>query len=124
MRRVRWALLLSWIAWIGGIPIHVHAQGDEGVRRARAHFEVGLGMYNLGNYREALKEFAAGYQLTHKPKFLVNMGQAYRRLNELDSARGMYNRYLAEAAPNDPDRAQVLRLLTETSRPSSDSPAG
>ncbi len=87
--------------------------GDDSQSRARAHFEIGNGMYRLGDYRGALREFAAGYELTHKPGFLINLGQTYRKLNDLPSARDMYQKYLASTPANDPARAQVQQLLAD-----------
>src|SRR4051794_25921696 len=63
--------------------------------RARAHFEAGRVQYNLGDYKGAVREFAEGYRLVPRPQFLVNLGQAYRRLGQLERAREMYNRFLA-----------------------------
>jgi len=86
---------------------------DDREARARAHYEVGLGMYHLGNYRDAVREFTAGYDLSPRPEFLINLGQAYRKLHELDRARDMFREYLARAPADAPDRAQVRGLLGE-----------
>jgi tetratricopeptide (TPR) repeat protein len=88
-----------------------HADNADAVARARTHFEAGRALYNLGNYTDAIREFSAGYQLAPRPQFLVNLGQAYRKLGKLDRAREMYRRFLKEAPPDDPDRAQVQQLL-------------
>src|SRR5262245_51526681 len=102
------ALVLFW---------HTGVRAEEdSMARARAHFEVGRGMYRLGNYSEALREFSAGYQLAPKPQFLINLGQCYRKLNQLTRAHQMYEKFLAEAPPNDPERESVKRLLAETER--------
>lgn len=86
---------------------------DDRQTRARAHYEVGLGMYHLGNYRDAIREFSAGYELAPRPEFLINLGQAYRKLHDLDHAREMFKRYLAASDAQAPDRKQVLQLLDE-----------
>src|SRR5205814_1288383 len=80
---------------------------DETETRARGHYEIGQGLYRLGDYRAAIKEFAAGYELSHKPGFLVNLGQSYRKLGELGHAREMYQKFLATVPAGDPKRAQV-----------------
>ena len=49
--------------------------GVDDEQRARGHYEIGLGLYRLGDYHGALKEFAAGYELAHKPGFLSNLGR-------------------------------------------------
>jgi tetratricopeptide (TPR) repeat protein len=98
-----------------------HAEGDR-EQRARAHYEVGLGMYHLGNYREALREFSAGYELSPRPQFLINLGQVYRKLHDLDRAREMFARYLAQTPKDAPDRHDVQQLLEEVERERAQAP--
>lgn len=101
------ALLLS-IAFTGA------ARAADGVEaRARDHYEAGRTLYRLGNYREALAQFTAGYELVHKPRFLINLAQTFRKLGDDANARRMIERYLAEADLNDPARAQAKELLAE-----------
>jgi tetratricopeptide (TPR) repeat protein len=89
------------------------AAGGDDEERARAHYEIGLGLYRLGDYRAALKEFAAGYELARKPGFLLNLGQTYRKLGELREARDMYRQFLAEVHLDDPARPQAQKVLAE-----------
>ncbi|MCA1665338.1 MAG: tetratricopeptide repeat protein [Myxococcales bacterium] len=95
-----------------GLATGARAEHDREAR-ARAHYEVGLGMYHLGNYRDAVREFTAGYDLSPRPEFLINLGQAYRKLHEIDRAREMFRQYLARAPADAPDRPQVRGLLAE-----------
>jgi len=81
--------------------------------RARAYFEKGHGLFDIGDFHGAIHEWAAGYELSHKALFLVDLGQAYRRLGELVRARELYERFLREAVPDDPARASVRALLEE-----------
>jgi tetratricopeptide (TPR) repeat protein len=81
--------------------------------RARAHYEIGLGLYRLGDYRGALKEFAAGYELARKPGFLLNLGQTYRKLGQLREARDMYRQFVAQVRLDDPARLQAQKVLAE-----------
>ena len=92
-------------------PAHAGSAEDE--ERARAHYEIGLGLYRLGDYQAALKEFAAGYELARKPGFLLNLGQTYRKLGELREARDMYRQFLAEVHFDDPARQQAQKMLAE-----------
>jgi tetratricopeptide (TPR) repeat protein len=101
-------LIIVWTALLGAARAD-----DENQTRARAHFEIGNGMYRLGDYSGALREFAAGYELTKKPGFLINLGQTYRKLHDLARAKEMYQRYLAVTPPDDPARAQVQLLLAD-----------
>jgi hypothetical protein len=89
------------------------AQSEDPVARARTHFEAGRALYQLGNYNEALREFAAGYQLAPRPQFLLNLGQCYRKLDDLANARLMYQRYLKDAPATDPERPQAEQILAE-----------
>jgi tetratricopeptide (TPR) repeat protein len=97
---------------VGGVALA--AADDE--ERARSHYEAGRVQYNLGDYKGAVHEFAAGYKLQPRPEFLVNLGQAYRRLGELERAREMYERFLAEAPADDHARPQVRTLIAEVDR--------
>jgi tetratricopeptide (TPR) repeat protein len=83
------------------------------VKRAQTHFRAGKTLYDLGQYPDAIREFAAGYALVPKPEFLLNLGQAYRRAHDLPQAREMFLRYLEKAPPNAPERGQVRDTLRE-----------
>jgi tetratricopeptide (TPR) repeat protein len=89
---------------------------EDAMERARAHYEAGRALFSLGSYQEALREFTAGYQLAGKPRFLVNLGQTYRKLGQLEEARAMYRRFLDQVPRDDPDRTAVLTLLGEVER--------
>ena len=99
------------------------AQAEDPVSRARTHFEAGRALYQLGNYDEALREFAAGYQLAPRPQFLLNLGQCYRKLDDLINARLMYERYLKDAPATDPERPQAEQILAEIEKQIADQQA-
>jgi len=92
------------------------AQSGDAVARARTHFQAGRALYDLGNYTDAIREFSAGYQLVPKPQFLINLGQSYRKLGDLERARDMYKRFLSDAPPDDPDRGQAKVVLADVER--------
>jgi tetratricopeptide (TPR) repeat protein len=101
------------------------AQSDEALQQARAHFEAGRALYRVGNYTDAVREFGAGYALApQKPQFLLNLGQCYRKLDDLDKAREMYARYLKAAPASDPERAQAQQILSEIEQQIAARPAG
>jgi tetratricopeptide (TPR) repeat protein len=102
------AILLS-----AAIATPARAAGSDDEERARGHYEIGLGLYRLGDYRGALKEFAAGYELARKPGFLLNLGQTYRKLGELPKARDLYRQFLAESRRDDPARPEAETVLAE-----------
>jgi tetratricopeptide (TPR) repeat protein len=89
------------------------APGAEKLERARAHFETGLGQFRVGNYDESVREFLAAYALDPRPALLVNVGQAYRLLGAPTKARAMFQRFLDEAPPEAPHRAEVEQLISE-----------
>jgi tetratricopeptide (TPR) repeat protein len=105
--RVAVALLLSAAL---ATPARAGVDDEE---RARGHYEIGLGLYRLGDYRGALKEFAAGYELARKPGFLLNLGQTYRKLGELREARDLYRQFLGESRTDDPARPEARKVLAE-----------
>jgi hypothetical protein len=70
-----------------------------------------------------VREFAAGYQLAPRPQFLLNLGQCYRKLDDLGKAREMYQRYLREAPATDAERAQAQQVLVEIDRQIAERPA-
>jgi len=84
------------------------------VERARAHFEAGSGLYQLGRYDEAIREFSAGYALSHRPQFTLNIAQCYRMLGRYQDARDMIRRFLDEAPADAPERPSAVALLAET----------
>ena len=92
-------------------PARAGSAADE--ERARGHYEIALGLYRLGDYEGALKEFAAGYELARKPGFLLNLGQTYRKLGELREARDMYRQFLAAVRSDDPARPEARKVLAE-----------
>jgi tetratricopeptide (TPR) repeat protein len=96
---------------------------DAPAERARTHYEAGRALYRMGKCAEAVREFLAGYTLAPKPQFLINIGQGYRRCGQLAQAREMFEKFLATAEPNDPDRAFIGRLLAEVSEELARAPA-
>ena len=114
---------LALVVTVLACAAHAQAQTDDPVARARTHFEAGRALYQLGNYNEALREFAAGYQLAARPQFLLNLGQCYRKLDDLQNARAMYQRYLHDAPATDPERPQAQQILAEIDKQIADKQA-
>ena len=105
------ALAVALLLWGGAAQAE---SPEDMMARARTHFEAGRALYALNNYADALREFTAGYQLVPKPRFLLNIGHCHRKLNQHDKARDAYKKFLAEVAPDDPDRAEAQKYLAET----------
>ena len=83
------------------------------VEQARAHFEAGNQHYAAGRYLESIREFQAGYALVPRPNFLVNLGQAYRKLGDLNRAKESYVAYVRALPNNSALRDQALQVLAE-----------
>jgi tetratricopeptide (TPR) repeat protein len=73
-------------------PLHA-----EPVAEARDHFERGARAYELGDYRRAIAEYRASYELAPRALLLYDLGQAYRKLGELERALQAYRQYLARS---------------------------
>ena len=91
----------------------VRADGQSDRKKAEAHFIAANALYEAGSYEEALREFLAGYEVSPLPDFLLNAGQCYRKLGQLDKAVDMFNDYLASASTDDPWRPKVHKLIAE-----------
>jgi hypothetical protein len=96
-----------------GSPAPNVPPSPETVARARSHFDAGNGYYASGLYQDAIREFQAGYALVPRPSFLVNLGQAYRKVGNLDRAKESYVSYLRSLPADSPLRDQALRVLAE-----------
>jgi tetratricopeptide (TPR) repeat protein len=110
-RLVRW--LVPLLMMLAPLAAGAVEPGANDLQRARAHFEAGSGLYQLGRYEEATREFSAGYALSHRPQFALNIGQCYRMLGRYEDARDMIRRFLAEAPADAPERASATKLLNE-----------
>ena len=83
------------------------------VEQARSHFEAGNQHYAAGRYAEAIRQFQMGYALVPRPNFLVNLGQAYRKLGDLNRAKESYVAYVRALPQNSALRDQALQVLAE-----------
>lgn len=80
------------------------AWADEAEGRRR--WSRGRELYEKGRYVEAAREFEAGYAAAPRPLFLLNIGHAYRRAQELVKAKSAYQQLL-RLQPDYPQRAEV-----------------
>jgi tetratricopeptide (TPR) repeat protein len=103
---------------------------DSTEAEARSEFRAGSDAYALGNYEEAVTHFERAYELTHRPDFLFNLGQAYTRwydisndVEHLKKARRLYENYVLNVGATELDeeeqaqaQADAQRRITEVDR--------
>ena len=78
---------------------------------ARKHFRQGVAFAAAGNCSAAIVEFEAAYALVPRSNALYNIAQCQERLFRYDLAIASYERYLAEAPADAPDRSAVEAAL-------------
>ncbi len=110
MLRLRHAWVLVLLVVCASPRVHAEHVGTEASKR---HYESGRQLYKNADYTAALREFSAGYRLDPRPAFLINLGQCYRKLNQLVRARDMYQRYLATAATDPAQRTRIEAIVAE-----------
>src|SRR5436190_16583685 len=93
----------------------VGAGADESTARAKALYEVGTKHYQVGEYKQALEAFKAGYFAKRNPAFLYNMGQCHRMMGNLDEEIGNYRAYLRES-PDATNRADVEQFIADAEK--------
>lgn len=91
-------------------PPQALAQGAD--RQAREHYRRGKDAYAAERFDDAYREFEAGYRLSDRPLFLLNMGHAKRRAGDLPVARALFRRFL-QLAPDSPHRGEIEALLRD-----------
>jgi tetratricopeptide (TPR) repeat protein len=69
------------------------AAADDRVR-AKAAFEEGRKLFQVGDYREALARFKQAFMYKEDAAFLLNIAQCHRFLGENKEALTLYRRYL------------------------------
>jgi hypothetical protein len=103
------AVTLALLLGVGVRPARAESDPEE---QAHGRFSAGQAMYKFHRYVDAANEFLAGYALSHKPGFLLNVAQAYRAGGYRAAARDYYRRYLAEQ----PDLKAYRAERTEAGR--------
>jgi hypothetical protein len=94
------------------LPAPTLAAEADDVQRAREHHKAGDQAFKDGRYLDAYKEWEAGYALSPRPLFLVNMAHAERRRGELKNARTLYRKFLL-MEPQSKLRTEVESVLAE-----------
>jgi len=99
------------LAASSGAPEDAPAPKTARVRKeARKHFAEGTRLYKRGQYREAIAEFQAAYNLQPHSVVLFNLAQCHEKLGELQEALEAYEQYLKQE-PSAPDGANVAAMV-------------
>lgn len=91
-------LMLTLCVGATTIPVPVRAApgankaGDEDL--ARRHFKQGVSLFKDGDYRSALFEFEAAYELSGNPQLLYNIAVSHDELHHYAAAIVAYEQYL------------------------------
>src|SRR5215475_250289 len=105
-------------AFVGALVISVallaHAQADD-TSELKRHFESGSKAFNLGEFKRAVEEYKAAYNIRPDPVFLYNIAQAYRLDGNLQQALFFYKGYLNNS-PHAPNRKEVEGRIHELDR--------
>jgi tetratricopeptide (TPR) repeat protein len=104
MARVAAALLVALAVATAAAAPPPADEADAG----KIHYQAGRQLYELGRYSEAIAEFQLGYESTLRPAFLLNIGQAYRRLGNLEKARLYIRQYLSTQADDAESHAKRI----------------
>lgn len=107
MKRVLLALMLATSAASAdpAVPPAVQAKADALFVEAQAHFKA-------NEFKEAIEQFQAAYELVHDPVYLYNLAQSYRKVLDCVAAADYYQKYL-DAAKDAPNRAKVEGWIRE-----------
>lgn len=85
---------------------------DEARAAAGAAFKRAVAAEKRQDWRTAIREYQAAYDLSPHPDVLYNIAAVHERLGEARAAAGFYQRYL-DGSPAAPDRAKVIGKLAE-----------
>lgn len=95
----------------------------EDLELAEKHWKDGQDRYQQGKYELAKIEFWAGYELSHRAEFLFNLSLVSEKLNRIQEAIDLQERYLRERPKSEPlsqeEQARLphLQALLQPSRP-------
>ena len=107
---------IALCAVVALVAAELPALGDEASpeQAAKEHYDKAQKLYDTGNYDEAIAEYHEAYRLKPHPNVLYNIAQAYERLLDYAQSVVWFERYLAEAPKDAPERPIVenrLRIL-------------
>ncbi len=113
MRRIAWICIMTAAALAVLVPV-ASAQRQrqpsgptaEARERAREAYGRGQRLFNEGNFEDAEAAFLEAYDAVPNPVVLVGVGESRERLDNVEGAIEIFQRYLTER-PDAPDRARI-----------------
>jgi tetratricopeptide (TPR) repeat protein len=90
------------------------ARADD-LQDAREHYSKATRAYEVGQYDEAIAEFATAYKLKDDPSILFNLAQAHRMGGHRDEALRTYRMFLLKV-PDSPNRREVEAIINTLSQ--------
>jgi hypothetical protein len=103
--------LYAWLLWLLVVSASNAWAASPSETKGRAHLAHGLELYRSGHYRDAIAEFERGYEILPRPAFLLNIAQAWRKLDNPERARTYFQQFVERASPGDPARLQALSAI-------------
>jgi tetratricopeptide (TPR) repeat protein len=76
-------------------------------------YKHGLAEFEAQHWAAARTAFESAYAIDPQPRLLVNIGSTYRHAGDATHALAFYERFLAEAEPDDTDREEVGDLIAK-----------
>jgi len=89
-----------------GAAPQVSPEDPEAARRAREHFQDGMGHFEERRFRQAIREFELAGQLVPSADLWFNIARAHEELSEYERAVEYYRRYLRDRV-DPPDRERI-----------------
>lgn len=92
------ALALLLLSSLGSVARLSAQDATDPQAQAMEHFNIGVNLYNEGNYDAALVEFLEAYRLAPSWRIRYNIGQIHYQLGEYAKAIEEFRRYLKEGS--------------------------
>lgn len=88
--------------------------------RAKHASDDGTAMYRAGNLAGAAEAYKKAQDACPDPNYLFNLGQIYRKLGDSAQAVSFYKQYLADAAEDEPRRADAQKWIAQLQPPAAE----
>jgi len=104
----RFATVALALALLHAAPLYAEEE------KANLYEEEGARLFVAKSYEGAIKQYSQAYRLDPQPRYLFNIGQAYRRMGLAAEATEYYQRYLTdEPKPDATIRADLVGYMEQ-----------